>query len=197
MDILVAEDDYASRRLLEVMLKRWGYQVQTATNGADALEILAAQEKPLLVLLDWMMPEMSGPEVCAGVREMDIAATLYIILLTGRDRKEDIIIGLNSGADDYITKPFHKEELKARLQVGERIISLQQTLAQRVAELEHALSHVDQLRELLPICAYCKRIRDDKNYWNQVEEYFTQHTNTEFSHSICPDCFEKHVKPQL
>ncbi len=197
MDILVAEDDYASRRLLEVMLKRWGYQVQTATNGADALEILAAQEKPLLVLLDWMMPEMSGPEVCAGVREMDIAATLYIILLTGRDRKEDIIIGLNSGADDYITKPFHKEELKARLQVGERIISLQQALAQRVAELEHALSHVDQLRELLPICAYCKRIRDDKNYWNQVEEYFTQHTNTEFSHSICPDCFEKHVKPQL
>ncbi|HHL71775.1 MAG TPA: response regulator transcription factor [Bacteroidetes bacterium] len=196
MDILVAEDDYASRRLLEVMLLRWGYHVKTATNGADALEIIAAQETPLLVLLDWMMPEMSGPEVCVGVRKMDITG-MYIILLTGKDRKEDIIIGLNSGADDYITKPFHKEELKARLQVGERIISLQQTLAQRVADLEHALKHVDQLRQLLPICAYCKRIRDDKNYWSQLEEYFAEHTNTEFSHSICPDCFEKHVKPQL
>jgi response regulator RpfG family c-di-GMP phosphodiesterase len=121
----------------------------------------------------------------------------YVVLLTSRDASADIVAGLRAGADDYVTKPPHEDELLARVHVGVRVVQLQQALADRVSRLEDALSSVKQLQGLLPICSYCKRIRDDQNYWQQVESYFGAHTDVQFSHSYCPDCYDRHVKPQL
>jgi sigma-B regulation protein RsbU (phosphoserine phosphatase) len=104
---------------------------------------------------------------------------------------------LEAGADDYLTKPFDPQELRARIKVGERILGLQTSLAERVTELEDALSRVKQLQGLLPICSYCKKIRDDQNYWEQVESYISKHTEAQFSHGICPDCYAQFVTPDI
>jgi phosphoserine phosphatase RsbU/P len=144
-----------------------------------------------------MMPGLDGPEICRRLRTNDTSTPTYVILLTSRDAAADVVEGLRAGADDYVTKPPHEDELLARVSVGARVIRLQQTLADRVRRLEEALSNVKQLQGLLPICSYCKRIRDDQNYWQQVESYISVHSGVQFSHSYCPDCFEKFVKPQL
>jgi CheY-like chemotaxis protein len=144
-----------------------------------------------------MMPEMDGLKVCRMVRTTPHLHHLYLILLTAKNRKEHIVAGLQAGADDYLTKPFDREELYARVQAGVRIITLQQSLVARVKELEEALARVKQLQGLFPICSYCKKIRNDQNYWQQVEDYLSKHSEAQFSHSICPDCYEQCVKPAL
>jgi response regulator RpfG family c-di-GMP phosphodiesterase len=118
---------------------------------------------------------------------------MYVILLTANSARKDVIAGLESGADDYITKPFEWDELRARVRIGSRIVSLQQALGERVQELQHALSNVRTLGGLLPICAYCKRIRDDRDYWKQIEQYLAEHSNARFSHGICPECLKVHL----
>jgi two-component system cell cycle response regulator len=128
MKVLVAEDEAVPRRLLEATLRRWGYEVVTASNGVEALKILRAPDAPKLAILDWMMPGMNGPEVCQEVRHQLQEPYTYILLLTGKRNRSDIIQGLEAGADDYITKPFDMEELKVRLRTGKRIVFLQQQL---------------------------------------------------------------------
>ena len=140
---------------------------------------------------------MEGVEVCRKARAEDNTMATYIILLTARGRKEDIVEGLQAGADDYLTKPVNPKELQARLQVGVRILGLQKSLSDHVKELEDALSHIKTLQGLLPICSYCKKIRNDQNYWEQMEGYITKHSKAVFSHSICPDCYEKYAKTQI
>ena len=195
--ILIAEDDPVSRRLLEVILTRWEYEVVVTADGVAAWEALRRADAPRLAILDWMMPGMDGVEVCRKVRETPSSTPAYIILLTAKGRAEDTVTGLEAGADDYVTKPFDRDELRARLQVGVRMIALQQSLADRMRALEEALAKVNQLQGLLPICAYCKTIRDDRNYWQQVEGYISQHSGARFSHGICPDCYARVVRPQL
>jgi phosphoserine phosphatase RsbU/P len=195
--ILVAEDDAVARRVLHALLSKWGYQVSACTDGAAAWETLQAADAPSLVVLDWTMPQMDGLEVCQKLRALPDGRLTYVILLTAREREEDIVAGLEAGADDYVIKPFHTEELRARVKVGARVVGLQRSLTERVTELEDALARVKYLRGLLPICAYCKKIRDDKNYWQQVEEYVSAHTDAQFSHGICPQCYEQILAPQL
>lgn len=197
MRILIAEDDAVSRRLLETLLTRWGYEVTVACDGEEAWRLLQREDAPHLAILDWMMPGMGGLEICQKVREVDHPSPAYLILLTARTGNENVVQGLETGANDYVTKPFHREELRARVQVGVRVVELQVSLAQRVRELEEALANVKQLQGLLPICSYCKKIRDDHNYWQQVESYISEHSEAIFSHGICPECFEKVVKPEL
>ncbi len=197
MKVLIAEDDPVSCHLLEATLIRLGYEVQVTRDGQSAADALMAPDAPLLAILDWMMPFLDGVEVCRKARTVPRPIPSYILLLTTRDSKEDLVQGLDSGADDYLTKPFNREVLRARLQVGKRFIQLQTHLASRVAEVETALSQVQQLQGLLPICCYCKRIRDDKNYWNQVENYIQERSGAMFSHGICPECYVSVIGPQL
>jgi len=197
MKILVAEDQVVSRHLLAASLRKWGYDVIAVENGNRAWEALQANDAPPLALLDWLMPGMDGIEICRQIRKNSQTRPTYLILLTARRGQEDKIHGLQSGADDYITKPFDHEELRARVQVGFRVLELQGALAQRVRELEEALSRVKMLQGLLPICSYCKKIRNDRNYWQQVEGYISDHSEAQFSHGICPDCYARFVQPEL
>lgn len=197
MKILVAEDDPDSLQLLQIMLGKWGYEAVAAHDGAMAWEVLQSEDPPPLVILDVMMPLMDGLEVCRRAKEMARPVPTYIILLTAKTLPKEIVSGLEAGADDYLTKPFDPNELRARILVGVRILELQRSLADRVAELEEALSSVKQLQGMFPICAYCKKIRDDQNYWEQVESYITRHSEAQFSHGICPDCYAEFVMPDI
>jgi sigma-B regulation protein RsbU (phosphoserine phosphatase) len=197
MRILIAEDDMVSRQVLETTLQKWGHQVVATRDGDEALSVLQREGAPSLVILDVMMPRMSGVEVCKKIRETPREVSPYLILLTAKHGTENVVLGLESGANDYVTKPFDQAELRARINVGCQVLNLQKGLAQRVRELEEALSHVKQLQNLLPICSYCKSIRDDDNYWQSVDSYISQYTGTQFSHGICPDCYDTVVEPQL
>ncbi len=196
MRILIAEDEPVSRRLLQQALCRWGYQVVPATDGAEAWTCLSGPNPPQLAIVDWVMPGVDGLELCQRLRGPERRVPVYLILLTSRSAHEDIVAGLEAGADDYVVKPFHEAELRARLQVGVRVVQLQASLADRVRDLEAALSRVKQLQGLLPICSYCKKIRDDRNYWQQVEQYLGERTEARFTHGICPTCYERYVASQ-
>ena len=196
-DILVADDDPITRRLLESGLTKWNYRFRVVQNGEEAWSILRSSEQSLLAILDWMMPGMEGVEVCRRLREIEDGPYIYVILLTAKKEKEDIAAGLDAGADDYLVKPFSRTELHARIRVGQRLLDLQNSLKEHVSRLEEALSRVKRLHGLLPICAYCKRVRTDQDYWDEVEKYIAEHTEVRFSHGICPECYEKVIKPQL
>jgi sigma-B regulation protein RsbU (phosphoserine phosphatase) len=186
--VLIAEDDRATARLLAGLIGSWGYEVVAAGDGNAALAHFEAASTPQLVLLDWMLPGADGPEVCRRIRKLRSNSAIYIILLTSKSARTDVVAGLEAGADEYLVKPFDAEELRARLHAGARIVDLQQRLADQVSELETALANVRKLTGLLPICAYCKAIRDDSNYWHRVEEYVGEHSDVTFSHGICPKC---------
>ena len=149
ISILVAEDDPVSRELISTRLTKWGYEPVLAKDGLEAMTILRSNDAPSLAILDWMMPGMDGLEVCRRVREVE--RVLYIILLTVRSGKENLLEGLRAGADDYLNKPFDKDELEARILVGLRVIGLQTVLAQRVKELETAQAQLEDLRLRIPI----------------------------------------------
>jgi diguanylate cyclase (GGDEF)-like protein len=139
--ILVAEDDAVSRRLLETMLFRAGYDVVSAADGSTAVRLLAAEDGPRLALLDWMMPGTDGPTVCREVRGKREQPYVYMVLLTSKESKDDVIAGLESGADDYLTKPYHAEELKARLRTGQRILQLEDKLVEAREEMRFKATH--------------------------------------------------------
>jgi phosphoserine phosphatase RsbU/P len=166
-------------------------------DGLDAMRVLEGAASPRLAILDWMMPGIDGLEVCRRVRDRATEVSLYILLLTAKGAKEDIVAGLDAGADDYLAKPFDRNELRARLRVGERMVELQNSMLERVRQLEEALANVKQLQGLIPICCYCKRIRSDENYWQQVEAYVSAHSKARFSHGICPECLDTVVKREL
>lgn len=197
LTVLVADDDAASRLVVVAMLRKAGYEVVEAADGAEAWSRLQQEDPPELAVMDWMMPGLDGPEICRRARQLPTDTPPYLILLTSRGSTGDVIEALKAGANDHVTKPADEGELVARVQVGARVVELQHTLTDRVARLEEALRRVQQLQGLLPICAYCKRIRDDGNYWQQVESYIASHAEVQFSHSICPDCYQRVVKPQL
>ena len=190
MQVLVAEDDRVTRELFARTIARMGCEATLVDDGGAAWEYLRLTEAPTLAILDWMMPQMDGPDVCRRVRAELPLANMYLLIVTARETRGDVIAGLTAGADDYIVKPFDPGELQARIAVGMRVLSLQEKLAHRVSELQTALANVKQLRGLLPICSYCKRIRGDDQYWQQVEGYISEHSDAQFSHGICPACFE-------
>ena len=191
MRILIAEDDLTSRNILLAILKQFGHEVLAMENGREAWEALQRPDAPSLAILDWMMPKMKGPEVVRRVRGRPTDRPPYIIILTAKGEKADIITGLEAGANDYLAKPFDPDELRARIEVGKRMVELQAALADKVKELQKALDEVRTLSGLIPICAYCKKIRNDTGFWQQVEVYVRDHTAADFTHGICPECSVK------
>jgi CheY-like chemotaxis protein len=181
--ILAVEDDPVALAVLRQALRRLGHDGVEASDGQAAWERLQA-EPVRVVVSDWLMPRMDGLELCRRIRGQVGAEYTYFILLTGNDAKADNQrSAADAGVDDFLTKPLNFEELWMRLRVAERILRF--------------ATQVQQLEEMLPICSYCKKIRDDQNYWQQIEGYINQRTGSEFSHSICPDCYKKVVLPEL
>jgi PleD family two-component response regulator len=183
LKILAVEDDLVARKILVQALHRLGHEVAEASNGMEAMHVLESQPVRVIVS-DWLMPEMDGLELCRRIRARVNAEYTYFILLTSRtadhaNQREAI----EAGVDDFLTKPLDLQELWMRLRVAERI-------------LRYA-TQVQLLEAFLPICSYCKKVRDDHNYWQQIEGYINQRTGSEFSHSICPDCYARIIVPEL
>jgi DNA-binding response OmpR family regulator len=193
MKVLIADDDPVSTAIMTGRLKSWGLEVIAVPNGARAWSAIEQDPDIALAILDWMMPVIEGPELCRRIRRDERHAHLYLLLVTARDSRADIITGMDAGADDYLTKPFDADEFRVRLNAGLRVVTLQHRLAQRVKELEAAAASIGQLHGLLPICSYCKNVRTDDHYWQQVEDYVAEHSRLQFTHGICPGCYEAEI----
>jgi CheY-like chemotaxis protein len=189
--VLLAEDHLSTREALRTLLERKGYSVVAVGNGNEAIKALTDMDGPSIGVIDWMMPGATGLEVCRAVRAALPVRFLYLIVVTARDGEEDVAKALAAGADDFIRKPCGPAELIARVRNGQRTIELERSLSTRVGELEEMIEHVRKLKQLLPICMYCKKVRDDSNYWQEIEQYIHKETGTDFSHGVCPDCMEE------
>ena len=195
MKVLIADDQPVTLNRLTAMVTKWNYKPVPASDGDQAWEILQSLDAPRLAVVDRQMPGRTGDEICRLARRHLRDQPLHIILVTATLLSvEEKVNGLNAGADDYLVQPYDPIELRARLRVGERLILLERELRDRVKELESAMAQVHQLQGLLPICMDCKKIRDDQNYWHQVEHYITERTAASFTHSLCPGCFHKRVQ---
>lgn len=181
MKILVAEDDPIASAMLVAVLRRFGHEVTVTADGeqaSTAFELNSAQ----VIVSDWLMPGLNGLDLCRRIRtEND--SYVYFILLSNMDAAGvNLEQALSAGVDDFLTKPIKPDELRMRLHVAERILNFS--------------TRVQQLETFIPICSYCKKVRDDRNYWSQIEQYINCRTGTQFSHSICPDCYNSEVIPQ-
>jgi sigma-B regulation protein RsbU (phosphoserine phosphatase) len=183
LNILVVEDDILARKIICRSLNRLGHEVVEAADGEEAWTLFQAGGVRVVVS-DWMMPRLDGLELCRRIRARLDSDYVYFVLLTGNSANdENQRIAAEAGVDDFLTKPLDQQEMWMRLRVAERI-------------LRYA-TQVSQLEAFLPICSYCKKIRDDKNYWQQIESYINQRTGTDFSHSVCPDCYQRVIMPEL
>jgi sigma-B regulation protein RsbU (phosphoserine phosphatase) len=187
--ILIADDEPVTRAAVKKVVTRRGWEVVVCDNGHDAAAQFDLKNPPDVAVLDWMMPGLDGSELCQRLRKKKVRA--YLIMLTGRTRPEDLVQALASGADDYVRKPFDWSELVARIKVGVRVSLLQRQLDEKVCQLQASLANAKQLGGLLPICSYCKRIRDDRDYWNGLEHYISSHSDAKFTHGVCPSCMRE------
>ena len=189
MQILIADDEPVSRGLARAALTESGCDITCVEDGDAAWKAIQGRTAPMLAILDRMMPGVDGLELCRRTKRSGAYPPVYIVMVTSAGEPADLAEGLDAGADDYIPKPFNRAELRARANVGLRMLALQENLARRVTDLEAALANVKQLRGLLPMCAYCKKIRVDNSYWQQLEGYLATHSDAQVSHGICPECF--------
>lgn len=177
--VLIAEDDLVSAKVLGGLLQRLGYQVTTARDGDEAWAIFQADPTRLIVS-DWMMPGTDGLALCEKVRaHRAIPYTYFILLTANRTTAENYKLAADAGVDDFLTKPIDREALQMRLHVAARILKF--------------TAEIRKLKELIPICVYCRKVRDEEDYWQQVETYIQTETGSRFSHGACPDCYEKEM----
>lgn len=181
--ILIAEDDAVSASVLQVALSKFGYEAVIARDGAEAWDKFD-QEPVRLIVSDWMMPALDGLALCEKVRARAQTPYTYFILLTASDTSADNYAQATAaGVDDFLTKPLDREAIRMRLAVAERILKY--------------TAEIRQLRELIPICMYCHKVRDEQNYWERVETYIQKETGSRFSHGACPECYEKQIAQLL
>ena len=178
--------------MVQVCLENWGYTVTSVTNGQDALTKLQNTDAANIVILDWEMPELDGVEVCRRVKEMGLDNPPYIILLTGRDTNTDILRGFDAGADDYMTKPFNDNELRARVRVAERLVRTQSSLTATVSELKEALNQLEMLDTGVEICDTCRSVFSPYDgEWHTGDEIINNDADPRFTVATCPACQQK------
>lgn len=182
MRVLVVDDDPVSQRILVATLTQLGHQTVAAQDGQAAWEEFC-REPADVVITDWMMPRVDGLELIRRIRQAGTERYTWIVLLTALGSRARWLDGMAAGADDFVTKPVERAELHARLRVAERVLGLQKA--------------VRQLEGLLPICSYCRRIREGGERWSQVEDYVARHSEARFTHGVCPDCYDQRVLPHL
>lgn len=186
--ILVVDDNTANIDVMLNFLEMEGYDISIATSGKMAIHV-ANHDHPDLILLDVMMPEMDGFETCKKLKEEPRTANIPIIFVTAKKETTDIVQGFQSGGVDYISKPYRQEEVLSRVKTHLQLRHLMETQRQLINELNKALEEVKTLKGILPICSYCKKIRDGEGRWHQMEKYIASRSETEFSHGICEDCY--------
>ncbi len=192
MKILIAEDEFTTRMMVQVCLENWGYRVESVTNGEEAWAKLQKVDTPHIAILDWEMPVLDGLEVCRRVKEMDVENPPYVILLTSRDSKMDIIRGFDAGADDYMTKPFNDNELRARTRVAERLVRTQASLSESVTELRAALNQLEMLESGVKVCRACQEIYNKYDgRWQSFDEVLQNGDDPQFVIGTCPRCAGK------
>jgi phosphoserine phosphatase RsbU/P len=174
MKILIAEDEPVAAKILQRALESFGHEVILASNGIEAWE--AFDREPVrLIVSDWLMPGLDGLGLCQKVRARKKTLYTYFILLTSQETvPENYDMATDAGVDDFLTKPLDRPTIRMRLQVAERILQF--------------TTEIRQLKDLIPICAYCRKIRNDGNYWQMVETYINEQTGSNFTHGICPEC---------
>ena len=182
MKVLLVDDDPVAQRIGLASLTRLGHATRVAEDGESAWSAFC-REPADVVITDWMMPRLDGLELTRRIRGRQAERYTWVMLLTALAGRERWLDGMAAGADDFVTKPLDRSELHARLRVAERVLGLQR--------------EVRQLEGLLPICSYCKRIREEDQRWSQVEEYVTRRTEAQFTHGICPDCYDRQVRAQI
>lgn len=197
-NILVVDDILENVKFLVRMLGEQGYRVRPCLNGNLALTA-ARKETPDLILLDIMMPGMDGYQVAAQLKQDPLLSQVPIIFISALDNVHDKVKSFSAGGVDYVTKPFQTEELLARIETHLTLQQLRRDLKDRNDHLEamnkklqQAVDEIKTLQGILPICSFCKKIRDDGGYWQRVEVYFNRHTLVDFSHGVCPDCAREH-----
>ncbi len=189
--ILVVDDESTNRHLLDYILNEEGYRVEKAEDGDIGLEKAQAL-LPDLILLDIRMPNMDGLEVCRQLQKSEETSDIPVIFITSVAENETIVEGLNLGAVDYIKKPFKPKELLARMEVHLELKRALETQNKLIKKLKKQIDENEKLRNLVPICFHCKKVRDDKGFWENVDSFISQHSNIDFSHGVCPDCMEKY-----
>jgi CheY-like chemotaxis protein len=183
MKILAVEDDPLALMVLEASLRQLGHEVTLAADGAEAWERWRRGGGERVVVSDWLMPGLTGLELCGRLRAAGPDYTYFILLTQQSATDENQEVALAAGVDDFLSKPVNPRELRQRLRVAERILGYTR--------------QVRTLESFLPICSYCKNVRDDKNYWQAIETYMHRSAGTNFSHGVCPDCYESQVRPML
>ncbi|MBE7464034.1 MAG: response regulator transcription factor [Planctomycetes bacterium] len=187
MKILIADDEPISLKFLESQLRRWGHETVVARDGQQAWDLFNQDPSLGLAVLDVRMPRIDGLELCRRLRADERFKTLYLIFLTGLADKKDLVEGLDAGANDYVIKPFDPTELRARIAIGERMVNL-------MHELQRSHAEIRQLATLLPVCAWCRKVRNDDGYWNDLQLYIVDTLGTKITHGICPSCKNEQMK---
>ena len=175
--VLICDDDRIARSVIRELLVGEDYTVLEAADGQQAWDLLQTENVNLLIT-DWSMPEVDGLELCRRIREAETDRYTYVVMFTAKSDERDLLAAMDAGVDDYLTKPVKREQLLARLRVGNRILGL---LARR-----------RQLESLIPICMYCKKARNDQDYWQQLDAFLAENTAAQLSHGICPECLAEH-----
>ena len=188
MNVLIAEDEYTTRLMVQVSLENWGYTVTSVVDGKEAWNIVKKPDTVDIAILDWEMPEIDGVELTRKIKDLERANPIYVILLTARDSKNDIVQGFDAGADDYMTKPFNDDELRARVRVAERLVTIQSSLSNTVDELKMALDTVDSLQGGLLVCTSCMKIEGEDRQWHTLRESVNEYIDMRLTPELCPEC---------